>query len=250
MTGDDVRHDSAALPPLEAQRSHWNTWLSANREQKPLDDASVRRGQTVLSLVRDLGHDRPVIVEIGCGNGWLTEQLTTLGPVTGIDLADEVLERARRRILQARFLAGDFLQLDLPASSFDVAVSLETIAYVADQAAFVARVAEILKPGGYFVLTTVNPFVFRRRDDVAPLGSGQIRKWISKGAVRRLLQADYEVVRSRTITPAGTRGVLRVVNSYKLNLVLGALVGRRRLQRLKEAVGLGQTIVVLARRRA
>jgi ubiquinone/menaquinone biosynthesis C-methylase UbiE len=67
---------------------------------------------------------------IGCANGWFSERLMEFGSVTAVDLADEVIARARARLPEVNFLAGDFLQLDLPSCNFDLIVSLETLAYV------------------------------------------------------------------------------------------------------------------------
>ncbi len=46
------------------------------------------------------------------------------------------------------FLQGDMNALDLPAGSFDAAISLDTLYWVADLADTLARVARTIKPGG------------------------------------------------------------------------------------------------------
>ena len=37
------------------------------------------------------------MIDIGCGVGWTCGLLSKYGPMVGIDLADEVIERARSR---------------------------------------------------------------------------------------------------------------------------------------------------------
>ena len=233
---------------LEEQKRFWNSWDSRYREQHPLDPMSERRGETVVEWLRKLGLKQPRILEVGCANGWLSERLSALGSVTATDLADEVVDRAQTRLPQVRFLAGDFLDLDFGAGAFDVVICLETISCIADQQRFVDGIARVLRPGGHLILTTHNRFVFERMDDVAPLAPGQVRKWLSKEQLRQLLKKDFRLLRLATIGPAGRKGILRFVNSYKLDTLFTRIAGSARLRRAKELLGFGQTTAVLCRR--
>src|SRR5262249_53572849 len=114
------------------------------------------------------------------------------------------------------------------------------------QRAFVARLAGSLRFGGLLVLTTQNRFVLERRQDVMPPGPGQIRYWLNRGELASLLRPNFRIRRLTSLEPEGRGGVLRVLNSSKLNRPLSAVVGRDRLQRWKEAVGLGQTLFAIA----
>jgi SAM-dependent methyltransferase len=105
--------------------------------------------------------------DVGCGAGWLCSRLTPFGSVTGTDLSDAVLARAAQRVPQAKFIAGDFMALDL-GSDYDVAISLEVLPHVADQPAFLAKIAGLLKPGGYLMLATQNKPALLRNDIPAP----------------------------------------------------------------------------------
>jgi hypothetical protein len=92
--------------------------------------------------------------------------------------------------------------------------------------------------------------VYERRDDVAPQGRGQIRHWNYPGEVRRLFEDGFIIRRFTTLLPEGHRGVLRALNSSKINGVLKRIVSPTALERAKERLGLGQTIALLAQRRA
>jgi SAM-dependent methyltransferase len=235
-------------PSVDEQRRFWNDWNAAYPERK-LDRPSVARGEAALARLRALGLPAPRILEVGCGFGWLSERLAEVGPTTAIDLADEVLQRSRQRWPHVRFLAGDVMTADLEPGAFDVIVTLETFSHVDDQAAFCERLARLLAPRGYLILTTQNRFVFTRRTDVMPLRPGQIRRWVDRRGLRRLLAPRFEVLSLTSLVPAGHGGVLRIVNSTRLNAALGRLVGDSRLERLKERAGLGQTLIATARRR-
>ena len=64
--------------------------------------------------------ERPRILEIGCGNSWLAERPVSFGTVTGVDLADEAIEDARRRVPSGELHSGDILERSQPPNSFDV----------------------------------------------------------------------------------------------------------------------------------
>lgn len=233
----------------EEERQFWNDWNKRIREEGPLDDASRRRCETVLSMLGSLTLENPRILEVGCGTGWLAERLTHFGTVVATDLADKVIARAQRRVKAVTFAAGDIMSVPLPLGTFDVVVTLETLSHVADQRAFVGRLADLLGVGGYLILTTQNRFVFERRDDVVARSPGQRRSWVDRKALRRLLQPRFTILSATTVETAGHRGVLRLVNSVKLNALLGRLISMKTIERLKERAGLGQSLVVLCRRR-
>jgi 2-polyprenyl-3-methyl-5-hydroxy-6-metoxy-1,4-benzoquinol methylase len=239
-------------PPGEsAQQRFWNEWNAKHRgaEYDPtIDPPTMRRRDTVLQWMRQLGLNQPRILDLGCATGWLSDQLAEFGEVIGTDIADASISEARERYPHVRFECEDFSNANRPNGEFDIVVSLETLSHVADQQAFIARIRDVLKPGGYLILTTQNRFVFERRADVTPLAVGQIRRWVSPGELRRLLRDDFVIRRFATLLPEGHLGVLRIVNSTRINRLLGRLVSRSWIERTKERLGFGQTIAVLAQR--
>lgn len=233
---------------LEEQRKSWNAWNRATREQK-VGLVSERQAEVILRWCASLGRSDMEILDLGCGSGWLSERLLPFGKVTGIDLADEVVERARKRVPQIRFLGGDLFNLDLPARHFDLVVSLEVLSHVRDQPAFLARIAGLLKAGGHLMLATQNRYVLERDDDIGGPIPGQIRRWVDARQLRRLLAPDYDLLELTSVLPVGHRGVLRLVNSYKLNRLLALCVPARVIERAKERLLLGHTLLALSRKR-
>lgn len=237
---------SPTLPDTTLQQAFWNRWNAETREQA-VDEVPARQRREVLEWLAALGRRDLDIIDVGCGAGWLEGDLLPFGRVTATDLSDEVLARAARRVPRARFVAGDFMALDFGEAAFDVAVSLEVLAHVADQQAFLGRVARLLRPGGHLLLATQNrPILERNR--IPPPAPGQLRRWVDRRELAALLGRDFEVLRMRTLTPRARQGVLRLLNSHKLNRLARALVGDR-FERLKEDLGLGWTIMALARRK-
>ena len=64
------------------------------------------------------------------------------------------LQRRRSNIVD--FVLQDMTRCTLPSGSFDGAIAVEVIEHVAEDEAFVAQIARILRPGGWVYLTTPN----------------------------------------------------------------------------------------------
>jgi len=236
---------------IEDQRRFWNSWNREYREQnKKLGLVNRRQAQMVIDWLMRIGRKDLNVLEVGCGSGWLCQQLVPFGQVTGTDLSDDVLDRTKAISKEIRFISGDFFQLDFPIASFDVVVSLEVLAHVADQTAFVAKIARLLRPGGHLMLATQNRFALKRWSGVVPQGVGQIRKWVDVKTLRRLLTSEFDVIELTSIVPVGDRGILRVINSLKVNKLISVFASRSRIEGLKERFFLGHTLMVLARRSA
>jgi SAM-dependent methyltransferase len=231
------------------QRLFWNDWNTRIREEGGPDLVSIRRCREVFKLLHDIDMTHPDIIELGCGTGWMSSELTHFGTVTATDLADEVIERAKARYPTVNFFAGDIMTMDLGDKTYDIVVCMETFSCIEDQAGLVDRMADILEPHGWLILTTHNKYVFDRREDVMPQAEGQIRKWTSIGQLRRLLNRRFKVMKLKTVFPSGRKGFLHVVNSVKLNNLLKHVFPEHIIEAMKEWLGYGQTIVVLAHKK-
>src|SRR5579883_2946832 len=104
-------------------------------------------GQPVLELLNPQPGER--ILDLGCGDGVLTEKIVAAGAaVVGVDASAEMIDAARRRGLDARL--GDGAQLEF-AREFDAVFSNAALHWMKrDPDAVIAGVARALKPGGRF----------------------------------------------------------------------------------------------------
>jgi len=98
------------------------------------------------------------------------------------------------------------------------------------------------------MLATQNRTVVERYNTVSPPAEGQLRRWVDEAELRNLLQPHFDVLELFSVTPRANRGPMRIVNSYKLNLPIRAVIGER-LEHMKERMGLGWTLMALARLR-
>lgn len=235
-----------AQPPLTLQRKFWDSWAAISGD-KGYEEISARQARTVCDWLSSLDVTDMKLLEVGCGTGWLCPRLAAFGNVTATDLSPTQIETARTLFPQVRFLAGDFMTLELEPEQFDVVVTLEVLAHVADQQAFVERIARLLKPNGLLMLATQNRPVLERYNRIEPPGPGQIRRWVDARDLTALLSRSFRVLELKSVTPRSNRGIMRLLNSRKINYPIRALFDDR-FERLKERLGLGWTLVALARK--
>ncbi len=91
------------------------------------------------------------VLDAGCGTGALSAAIAErdgTARITGVDLSEAFLAAARARVPAGRFIAGDVTRLGLADDTFDAAVSLLVLQFVADRAAAAAELARVVKPGG------------------------------------------------------------------------------------------------------
>lgn len=234
------------MTDTEIQRHYWNVW-NAEKRARALSETSARQRRVVLDWLKKLDRTDMDLLEVGCGAAWMSPWLKPFGHVTATDLSDEAVRAAAERIPDIQFIPGDFFSLSFAPESYDVVVSLEVLSHVGDQQEFVSRIAALLRPGGYLMLATQNRPVLEQMNTVPPT-EGQVRRWVDKTELAALLTPTFDVLELFSATPRGNRGVWRFINSTAVNAPIRAVVGNR-FERLKERMGLGWTLMALARKR-
>ena len=90
------------------------------------------------------------ILDLGCGDGQLTERVAAAGAlVTGIDASPQMVAAARARGIDAQEGAAE--SLPFAGASFDAVFSNAVLHWVRGQDAMMAEVRRVLRPGGRFV---------------------------------------------------------------------------------------------------
>ncbi len=113
------------------------------------------RARTCRRLIRYLSDHKKAasILDIGCGNGWLSHQLSTVpgSRVVGLDSnLNELRQAARvfRRQPNLKFIYGDFYSSVLQDLSFDVIVLAATIQFFPSTPEIIRDASTYLRTGG------------------------------------------------------------------------------------------------------
>lgn len=127
-----------------------------SRLERVIEDLHIPRGAKVL--------------EVGAGTGTSFPAYPSHCQVTGIDLAPDMLTRARQKIAEngwthIKVLEMNALALNFPDNSFDFVMAFHVVTVVPDPVAMINEARRVCKPGGKIVI--VNHFT----SDVPVLGS-------------------------------------------------------------------------------
>ena len=91
------------------------------------------------------------ILDLGCGTGALTEQLSGMGRrVLGVDSSPEMIERARAQHPELEFALCDALNLPYEGE-WDVVFSNAVFHWIGDHGALLRSIHRALKPGGLLI---------------------------------------------------------------------------------------------------
>ena len=97
------------------------------------------------------------VLEVGVGTGINTSLYPRTCHVTGIDLSDSMLEKARERVVKhglsnIRLLEMDAANLVFPDDSFDIVYAPYLISVVPDPVAVVREMVRVCRPGGKIIV--------------------------------------------------------------------------------------------------
>jgi len=242
-----TRKQLMQIPSETKQKEFWNDWVCRSFTWENNPD-NRRRGYYVISEVVKRQNPGLKIRDVGCGSGWLSLELKKYGEVTGTDFSQKAIEKLKSNHCGAKWIAGDFISIELPEKYYDIVTCLETIAHVPDQRAFAEKIAKVTKREGYLLLTTQNEYVWSRSNSLTSRGEGQIRNWPSRKRLIDLFALNFSIQKLFTCAPGGDRGLPWVFNNRISNRLLNSVFGEERYIRIRERIGLGKSLVLVGQR--
>ncbi|MFZ0640802.1 MAG: methyltransferase domain-containing protein [Candidatus Acidiferrales bacterium] len=135
----------------ETLRKEFNTWADAGKGES-MEHEHRPIVEPMLAMMQFAPGE--TILDVGCGGGWLVRELAPRVPqgrAIGMDLSDEMVERARRassNVRNAEFIVGSVDTIPREPNSFDKVISVESSYYWPDPAAGIRDIFRVLRPGG------------------------------------------------------------------------------------------------------
>lgn len=105
-------------------------------------------------LARSLHHDRPVVLDAGCGTGGLIRHLQRCHPtwrITGLDFEPLACDLARESAT-GEVIQGSVTDLPFAEGAFDAIVSADVVCQVEDGTRALREFARCVRPGGVVVV--------------------------------------------------------------------------------------------------
>lgn len=110
------------------------------------------------------------VLEVGCGTGRIYERLVPRlvdnARYTGVDVSERMLEIARERFPQARFLAGDGYRLQFADGAFDVVLAFEVLGHLPEIGPFLRELVRTARRAAIFTIWPAADGVVDDREEI------------------------------------------------------------------------------------
>src|SRR6266436_1138862 len=165
----------------EVEEKHW--WFAGRRR--------IIAG-FVENVCRNLGKQRPKILDVGCGTGANLQMLAHFGAAEGVDVSAAALDFCRARgLVQVKQGAAE--RLPFADASFDLVTGLDVVEHLDDDIAGLREMCRVLSPDGRAVLfVPAFMFLWGVQDDI----SHHRRRYTLPELKERLREAGLTIERA------------------------------------------------------
>jgi len=125
----------------------------------------------IRKIMEKLELSRPSILELGCGLGYISNELSDFGDVSALDQSSASINIAMQKYPRVNFMQGDILKYEPGDQLFDIVVSSEVIEHIPEEKRnlFMQVIWESVRPNGWVILTTPNKAISDRLSNEQPI---------------------------------------------------------------------------------
>jgi len=142
------------------------------------------------------------ILEVGCGSGDLAERLSSKYDYTGIDINEHNIESLKKSVPNGNFICINLFKFK-SEKKFDLLICSEVIEHVKNDYAFIKRLSNYIKKGGFLLLSTPGRRNLVGKNDIL---AGHYRRY------------EFE-----DLNKLATKSKLKIVNLYSIGIPIANL---------------------------
>lgn len=112
---------------------------------------------SILSSIKGTKGDNLRILDVGCGQGHITNSIKKHNPtaeISGLDVSISAIEYASDQFKGIDFAVGSAYIPPYSPEYFDVIICNNTYEHITDPVLMLMQIRKILKPGGYIIIST------------------------------------------------------------------------------------------------
>lgn len=148
-------------------------------------------GELLLNVLNDVVAKHETIIDLGCGTGYFTAKLNTIGyEILGIDIAEGMCAYANKKYPHIPFLCADAHALPLKNNCCGVLFSNLMLQWCFNYKYLFSEIIRILQQDGVFVFSTFGEGSFKEIKQCwqAAHGKTYLPEFIDMGILRKLLK--------------------------------------------------------------
>jgi ubiquinone/menaquinone biosynthesis C-methylase UbiE len=137
-----------------------NYW---NKNSKAMWEEGSRKD--IVSFFQKHVSPNSYVCDLGCGDGYGSFKLAQTGyRVLGIDLSDEMIEKARaqREFEQLRFEKGNIANVKVENATFDAVLAINSLEWTENPLSVLNEMKRIVKPNGFACIGILGPTAMPR----------------------------------------------------------------------------------------
>ncbi len=161
----------------------------------------------VIGLLKKELSEKPRILDLCCGTGYLAKDLSTLGDYAGVDFAPSMIRHCSVTFPKSKFLVGDAEELPFKSSTFDAVVCFWSFHHFLYPEKALDEMKRVLKPNGIVVIATFKDAKLNLMAKLADITSdsywGFKTARHSKKSMERMMSNRFKNVNIK-IYPGGT----------------------------------------------
>lgn len=138
-------------------QEYWNKFSTDEYQE-----ADKNRGGNKCKFltVKDIIKENIDILDIGCFNGnfynFLKEQNFNIKSFTGVDFSEKLIERAKNRFSEQKWIVSDYSKLPFKNETFDIITLMEILEHIDEPEKAIKEASRVCKKEGSVIITVPN----------------------------------------------------------------------------------------------